>query len=373
MSDKRILQILSSSTLAALLVIFFIPFDTAGRILAAVAVTAAAVLSFIFLKKRPILSINKNEVLMIISVIALVYLVLFYLSGLKFEFYDNPYASFKLFFIRLIPIAVIIAATEVFRFVVRAQENRLADILCYLSCVIADMLVCSTATIAISSFNNFMELVAETLFPAITANLLYHYISKRYGMYPNITYRAATTLYIYIIPYLPAIPNSLIAFINLLIPLAIYIFIDALYENKRRYALGKKSILEIPITIIAVTIMISVIMLISNQFRFGTLVVATDSMTGELNRGDAAIFERYDDQQINEGQVIVFEKDKSMIIHRVVDIEYINGQIKYYTKGDANYDIDSGFITDSNIVGLVNHKIPYIGYPTLWMRSLFDR
>lgn len=373
MSDKRILNTISALTLAALLVIFFIPFDTAGRILAAVAVAAAAVLSFLFLKKRPILSINKREVLMILSVIASVYLVLLYLSGLKFGFYKNPYASFKFFFIRFIPIAIIIAATEVFRFVVRAQEDKRADVLCYFSCVIADMLVCSTASVAISSFNNFMELVAETLFPAITANLLYHYLTKRYGMYPNMIYRAVTTLYIYVIPYIPAISNSLLAFIKLLVPLAIYLFIDALYEKKRRYALRKKSKLEVPITVIAIACMLAVVMLISNQFKYGTYVIATESMTGELNKGDAAIYERYDDQQIKEGQVIVFEKDRSMIVHRVVEIEYINGQIKYYTKGDANEDVDAGFITDANIVGLVNHKIPYIGFPTLWMRSLFKR
>ena len=47
MTNKRKLYIISSSTLAALLVIFFIPFDTAGRILAAVAVALAAVLAFL--------------------------------------------------------------------------------------------------------------------------------------------------------------------------------------------------------------------------------------------------------------------------------------------------------------------------------------
>ena len=78
MSDKKILHIISSSTLAALLIIFFIPFETAGRILAAVAIVAAAVLSYIFLKKRPILSMNKKQIIMIISVISLLYLSLYY-------------------------------------------------------------------------------------------------------------------------------------------------------------------------------------------------------------------------------------------------------------------------------------------------------
>jgi hypothetical protein len=69
----------------------------------------------------------------------------------------------------------------------------------------------------------------------------------------------------------------------------------------------------------------------------------------------------------------VFEKNDSMIVHRVVDIEIINGIPRYYTKGDANEDKDLGYITDPDIKGLANHKLPYFGYPTLWIRSLFKR
>ena len=62
-----------------------------------------------------------------------------------------------------------------------------------------------------------------------------------------------------------------------------------------------------------------------------------------------------------------------MIVHRVADIQIINGTTRYYTKGDANEDLDTGFITDANIVGLVNYKLPFVGFPTLWIRSLFKR
>ena len=311
---------------------------------------------------------------MIISVITVVYLMLYYLTGLKFGYLKNPYAlNLRFIFEQMIPIAVIIISSEIFRYVIRAQEDKAASILCYVSCVFAEMIACSTASVALSSFNRFMELVAETMFPAMIANLLYHYIAKRYGFLPNVVYRAGTTLYLYLIPYTPAMAKSLHAFADLLIPIAIYLFIDALYEKKRKYALAKKSRLAVPITVLAIAVMLSVIMLISNQFRFGTLVIATESMTGELNKGDAAIYERYDDQVIKEGQVIVFEKNDAKIIHRVEEIEIINGQRRYYTKGDANGDRDTGYIHDSDIIGLVDHKIPYIGYPTLWMRSLFKR
>ncbi len=374
MTDKRKLHIISASALTVLLVVFFIPFETAGRIVAAVALAALASIALLFINKRCILSLNKNLVLMIMLISALLYLTLYYLSGLEFGFVKNPYALDTKFILeRCVPIAVIIVSSELFRFVVIAQDDKISNIICYICCVLAEMIICSTAGIALSSFNRFMELIAETMFPAVIANMLYHYISKRYGFYPNIIYRAFTTLYLYIIPYTPAMPRSLHALADLLIPLAIYLFIDALYEKKRRYALRKKSKLEIPITVLAVALMLSTVMLISNQFRYGALVIATESMTGELNVGDAAIYEKYDGQIIKTGQVIVYEKDNSFIIHRVEEIEIINGKKHYYTKGDANENRDAGFITDSDIVGLVDYKIPYVGYPTLWIRSLFNR
>ena len=373
MTDRKVLYRITISSLAVLLLALILPNTVSGRILTAILLLPLAIITYVFIKKRSILSINKNQVLMLMLIIGLLYLMFYYLSGLHFGFYRSGYKPDLYYTLNFVlPITAIVIETEFIRWIVRAQNNKVADVLTYFSCVIAESLICSTF-FDITSFVLFMDFFAMSLFPAITANLLYHYLSKRYGMLPNIVFRLPIALYTYIIPYKVAVPDSLLAFINLLFPIAVLLFIDMLFEKKKRYALGKKSKLSTLLTIVALAIMVSVVMLISNQFRYGVLVVATESMTGELNKGDAALFERYDDQIIAEGQVIVFEKNKSMIIHRVIKIEKINGVIRYYTQGDANDSRDSGFITNSNIVGLVDYKIPYVGYPTIWVRSLFKR
>lgn len=377
MTDKRIIRISSASMFAVLLIAFIIPFGESGRIVAAFLLLPAAVLIPLFIKKRNILSINKNQVLIIITVIALLYVMVYYLTGLSFGFYKNLYRlNLNNFFKYFLPTAAIIAFTEIIRFVLSAQNDRLASALCYLSCVVADMLICSNIP-AVTSFARFMDLVAGALFPALISNLLYNYLSKRYGLYPNLVFRAITVLHAYTFSVKSAISESLVNFFRLLLPIAIYLFIDALYEKKRRYALQNTSkfwrVMSKILTVIVLIIMIGTVMLISNQFYYGAYVIATDSMTGELNKGDIAIYESYRDQIIIEGQVIVFEKYDSMIVHRVAKIEIINGITRYYTKGDTNEDLDVGFITDSDIKGLVNLKLPYFGYPTIWVRSLFER
>ena len=372
MTAEKRLYIISLATVAALLVALFAPIGS-GRIIAAILLLPLAIIVTFSIKKRSILSLNKKQILMIMTVVGLLYVMLYYISGLKFKFYLSPY-RFDLvgIFQFIVPIAVIIVCTEIIRGVIIAQGRPLSNTLVYFTCVIADVLVCSNI-VSIVSFNRFMDVVGLTLLPALIYNLLYNYLSKRYGASPNISYRLITTLYAYVIPYKSAIPDALVAFLNLLIPIAIYIFIDALYEKKRRFALEKKTKFGAVITVLAIVIMSGVIMLVSNQFKFGAFVIATDSMTGELNRGDTAIYERYDDQKIIVGQVIAFDKDGTTVVHRVVNIEVINGANRYYTKGDANEDTDAGYITDADIIGCVDLKVPYVGYPTLWLRSLFSR
>jgi len=223
----------------------------------------------------------------------------------------------------------------------------------------------------------FMDLVAGAFFPAIISNLLYNYLSKRYGIYPNLVFRAITVLYAYTFSVVPAISDALLSFFNILLPIAVYLFIDVLYEKKRKYALGNKSvfikILSVALTITVLIIMLGTVMLISNQFKYGAYVIATPSMTGELNKGDVALYEQLEDRPIEKGEVIAFDKDGIVVIHRVEKIETVNGITRYYTKGDANEDMDAGYILRSDIIGHVYFKIPYIGFPTLWMRNMFKR
>lgn len=370
MSDKRTLYIISASTLAVLLLFFLLPGELSGRIATVAGLAIAASLTHLFVKKRSILSINKGQILLLMTVIALLSLVLLYVSGLFVGFIRNPYARASFLWSRALPIAITVVLTEYLRYAIRSQHDRIADVLSYLICVSAEALALGNVTY-ISSHSRFMDFVGMVLFPALVSNILYHYLSRRYGMLPNIVYRLILSLYLFIIPVRSALPDAILAFAKVIIPILIYAFIDALYEKKRTYALKRQSKLATALTVVCILILGSLVMLISNQFRFGALVIATPSMTGELNVGDIAIFEQHDDFTVQEGQVIVFEKDGAVVVHRVVDIQTINGRTRYYTKGDANDDLDAGFLYRSDIVGHVDCKVPLLGYPTIWFRSLF--
>lgn len=368
--DKRILYAISISLLSLLLIALFLP-NGSSRYTAAILLLIAAGACLLFIKKRSVLSYNKNQVLGLLTVLALVFLMLLYLTGLYFGFMSS-YQSFSSSFLQFIlPNTIIIISVEIVRRIMLAHGNKAVDILCYLSCLIADVLM-SYSLYGIETFNRFMDIVGLTLLPAVTANFLYHYIGRKYGSLPNIVYRLIITVYAYILPVVPAITEALTALIRLILPMIAFAFIYGLFEKRRGFARARKktwiSYISITVTLI---LMISIVMLISCQFRYGALVIATESMTGELNKGDVTIYEQYDGQVIKTGQVVVFERYGSRVVHRVAEIESVNGEIRYYTKGDIYDEYDVGYITESDIIGLARARVPYIGYPTIWLNKMF--
>lgn len=369
--DRKVLYIISSLILVVLLAAFLIPANS-GRLVAATLLLPAAVLVPILIKKRNILSIHSKMVLLLLIVIALLYLMAYYLTGLKYGYYLSDYVYIGFILKTIIPTSVIIVSIEIIRRVLMAQENKTATVLMYIIGIIADVLI--TANLSeIKSYYTLMDVVGMSLFPAVTGNILYNYLSRKYGFKPTVTYRLIITVVPLFIEKASALPEVILVFAKVILPLLIYLFISSLYDKKKRYALEKKSKFRFVGHGVIIAVMISIVMLISGQFKYSAIVIATESMTGEINKGDLVLYERYDDQIIVEGQVIVFKKDKSTIIHRVVEIDVVNGQTRYYTKGDANELRDAGYITDSSIIGVTNIKLSYLGYPTLWIRDLFKK
>ena len=74
-------------------------------------------------------------------------------------------------------------------------------------------------------------------------------------------------------------------------------------------------------------------MVVSCRFRYGTLVIGTGSMTGTINKGDIIIYERYEKEELEIGEIIVFKTENVFVIHRIIDKKSVGEEIRYYTKG----------------------------------------
>jgi signal peptidase len=113
-------------------------------------------------------------------------------------------------------------------------------------------------------------------------------------------------------------------------------------------------------------------MLVSCQFKYGAIVIGSESMTGTINKGDVVVFERYDGGAIEENTVVLFDYNNIKTVHRIITRENVNGEVRYTTKGDSNTREDFGYRKKQDIKGIVKIRIKYIGLLTLWFRSLFE-
>ena len=370
--DQKSVLIIALVNFAALFAALFVSIGS-SKIVAACLLLPLTAVTCLVIRKRSSYSINKRQVLLLMSVLGALYVILMQMSGAIFGYFQNPYyGNIQYLLSNVLPLTAVIITIEIIRSVMLAQKSKLASVLCFAACVPAELLMCSNLH-DLTDINRLMDFVGLTLFPALTANLLYHYLSKRFGPLPAIAYRLIITLPTYFLSVRSAMSDAIQALLLLVLPLGIMALVSALFSKKKQTPAAKRSgkLSAVP-TVLLLLVMLSIVMLISCQFRFGALVIATESMTGEINKGDVIIYERYEDQTVLEGQVIVFVRGGNRIVHRVVEIEDLGDEVRYYTKGDANNSRDVGYVKEEEIVGLTDLKVAYIGWPTLWLHDIIS-
>ena len=94
-------------------------------------------------------------------------------------------------------------------------------------------------------------------------------------------------------------------------------------------------------------------------------------MKPNINKGDVVIIKKLDNyESLKIGDVLAFKHDNIIIVHRIVNIIEEDGKYYFYTKGDNNNSEDNFAIYEDLIVGVVNIRLPFIGYPTVWFNEL---
>lgn len=345
--------------------------DIYNRIILASIMLFCSILTWGWIKKRKVPSVHSKKVTTLMILFAIIYLIAFYIMGLYFGYYKAS-IRFSMWAIinHIIPIAVIIISSEVMRNVLLAQNTRLSKFITFVIMVLIDLIV-YTDIYDTNTYEEFVQLVGFTFFASAACNLLYNYTSSRYGYNGNVIYRLITVLYVYIIPYIPNVYMFFRSILRMIYPYIIYLVLEYTFSKTNMIVAAEDKRKQLVSKIILAILIIIFAMLISCQFKYGILVIGSGSMTGTINKGDAICFEQYEGQELSIRDVVVFNKDKLRIVHRIVDTEKINGEVRYFTQGDANAKQDDGYITGKDVVGVFKFRILYIGYPSIWIRDIF--
>ena len=105
---------------------------------------------------------------------------------------------------------------------------------------------------------------------------------------------------------------------------------------------------------------------VANLAGFTPLSVMSESMAPTFNAGDLIIIKQCDTKKLEVGDIITFHtiinNEYALNTHRIESIQESNGLRSYVTKGDNNAMADTHIISDGDIVGKYQFRLPKIGH-----------
>lgn len=331
-------------------------------------------LSFIFFKFRKDKTYARIQVTITMLLIGIVQIVLYLLTGFLEGFSKNAISmSFNRFLTVILPIILILVVIELLRYMisVKFEKNNLIRILSITMFVLFDVTLFGS-NVNFNSLDSVLEFLGITFFPSLVSNIVFDDMVVKYGYKPILVYRLLTTLCYYMLPIVPNMYILFRAIARIVIPLIFYFILSYMYD---RITFQEALKVKPKISISSIIILILVIImagLISCEFRYGILTIGSGSMTGTLNKGDIAFFEKFNGQELEIGDIIIFKRGKRNIVHRITQVGIFNDEYVYITKGDKNKVEDNGYVYQKDIQGIVHYRIKYIGYPSIWIRNLFN-
>jgi signal peptidase len=274
----------------------------------------------------------------------------------------------------IIPLVLFIILKELLRYMVlkKAEGSKFLIILTCILFIFIDLINLYNLETFKTPYTIFLFL-ATYLLPYTSKNVLCTYISSKAGYKPVILYSMVMELYVYLLPIIPNPNQYMYALFQLLSPFVfLYRLVTIFKADKDEYVEREKNKKKIYLLLPFTIIMIVLAYLTSGYFRYHALVIGSGSMVPNIFKGDVVIVDKKKENidNVKVGEIIAVRHNDIIVVHRLVKKIKAGNQYVYYTKGDANNDIDSYKITEDMIYGIVNKKIPYIGYPTIWLRKI---
>lgn len=320
--------------------------------------------------------VNKTQSLLIVLII---YIILYFLSGLIFGFERTPYSKDILsVLLNLWSFGSIIILQEYVRLQLVKNENK------KMYSLILTTLVFFVLNLSYSNFlDNFTDFktifiyASSVLLPAIAESAVLTYLIYTSGVKASIIYRLFVTIPPFLIPIVPSLDWFVTAVVGVVLPLAVYIYINYVNVVKNeRLSRGERKRYS-PVVYIPVFALIAVFAaFVMGLFKYQPVAVLSGSMSPTFNRGDAVIINKLTKQEKNElkkGDIIQFISGTRYVVHRIYKVtndEY--GNKAFITKGDHNNAPDSDQVSLDNVIGKVSFSVPLIGYPSVWLTGVIS-
>ena len=323
---------------------------------------------------------NKVDKIQTVIIAVILYLIVYFLSGLLFGYQYSPYShEIGKILVNIWSYIPAFICQEYVRSILVNYTSRKKYILAVVTVLfVAVELNYTEMDKNFSNMQTSFEYISSVLIPSVVKNSLFTYIATIAGFIPNIIYRSVIQIVFFITPIFPNLDWFGTALFEIITPSIVYFYMNyaqiKVEENVSRRRINRDN----PLNILPVyAILIMFVGFVLGLFKNEPVAIVSNSMVPAFSRGDVVVVRKLDvdeTDKLKEGDVLQYEADGRYIVHRIVKIkEDDNGAFTFITKGDNNNAPDVNPVTESQIRGVVKYVIPKIGYPSVWLNDMFSK
>ena len=315
---------------------------------------------------------------LICIIISCIYVIAYFYLGFIFGFSKNPYnydvkSIFHNILIQVIPIIGVEIARGVL--VIQNKNNKLA--LIYITIIL--ILVGINYNLYFQLYSNkeqFFQYNCSNILPSIALGILYTYLTQKIFYLFSLIFRLFNILFIILLPILPNIDWYITGSIYMLSSVLIYIVFKYKFSKDKRNIRKKHEKLNSKISYI-ITLILAIILIcfMIGIFKYKSITILTNSMSGTFERGDIIIYKKLTVEELKKiplYSIIVYNIGDQYIAHRVVSVIKENNNVFYQTKGDNNNVSDKLLVYPNQIKGIYTFHIKYLGFPSVWLHDYFN-
>lgn len=322
----------------------------------------------------------KKDVLLNIIIFLLMYYFITYFLGLFSGFLKS---SYSLSFINIIkntfPVIALILISELMRYVLFNKTKRNLPCL-IIGCLLFVMVDVNTMVhiYDVKTALGITKMICLVVFPSITKNIFLTYLTMKVGYKNGIIYRLITELSTYLLPIFPDFGEYINVLLKTVLPIAIMARLNNMFNyysvrkiKDSRYN-NRKLVLYSFITFALLTI----VLLTSGLFTYQALTIGSGSMSPAIEKGDVIVLKSMKNEEarkIKKGDVLVYNHDNKIIVHRVIKKSNNGETISFKTKGDYNNAKDSWTVKQEDVIGIVKFRIRWVGMPTVALNELLNK
>jgi signal peptidase len=199
--------------------------------------------------------------------------------------------------------------------------------------------------------------------PLFTEHFFASFLSLWGGALPALTYRGVITAFSWFSPILPNADWTFEALIGTAVPaVGLAIAGEATARTRGETSLRGWAILSAAVT--------AVTWFILGLFPARPVVIFGSSMVPALSVGDVAVVVKADPGSLREGDIIAYQAERRLVVHRISSISREEGRAFFVTKGDATGHPDDKPVEPHQVAGRVVCVVRKVGWGAIYLKAL---